>query len=289
MKEKQKKRDSAGLRFLYGTFVGRAVLSLLTKRGISKMCGAFLDSRLSRGLIRGFVEKNAIDLGECENTDFRCFNDCFTRKLRPELRLFSTNENDFCAPCDGLLSIYPITGNTVLPIKQSCYNIPSLLEDVELAERFRNGLCLVFRLCVNHYHRYAYVDNGVKGENVFIKGELHTVRPIALEQYPVFMRNCREYTVMETEHFGTMVQVEVGAMLVGRIQNHMGAGNFVRGTEKGMFLYGGSTIVVLLEPHRVTLCEELAAHVATGEEIPVRMGQTLGRADDGASGEKHDA
>ena len=128
----------------------------------------------------------------------------------------------------------------------------------------------------NHYHRYCYMDSGSKGENRFIPGELHTVRPVALETLPVFVRNCREYTCMNTDHFGTAVQIEVGAMLVGKIKNHHGAATFRRGQEKGMFLYGGSTIVLLLEKNRVQLREDILTASKKGEETPVQMGETLG-------------
>ena len=97
---------------------------------------------------------------------------------------FPKEENVFASPCDGLLSIYQIHDQTVLPVKQSRYTIPGLLQDQELADRFTDGFCLVFRLCVNHYHRYSYFDSGTKGENIRIPGILHTVRPVALAQIP---------------------------------------------------------------------------------------------------------
>ena len=182
------------------------------------------------------------------------------------------------APCDGLLSAYRITDGMVLPIKQSRYSVSDLLGMDAAARRFRDGVCLVFRLCVDNYHRYCYVDNGQKGPNVFLPGVLHTVRPIALESVPVFVRNCREYTIMETAHFGTVAQIEIGALLVGRIDNREGAGPIRRGEEKGRFLYGGSTVVLLLEKDRVSFDEALFTATANGIETPVVLGQVLGRA-----------
>ena len=116
------------------------------------------------------------------------------------------------------------------------------------------------------------------GSEMCIRDRLHTVRPIALASCPVFIQNSREYTVLETEHFGAVTQVEVGALLVGRIQNHHGPGPFQKGQEKGLFLFGGSTILLLLEPHRVALLPELLTQCQGGREIPVRQGQTLGYA-----------
>ena len=237
-------KDGGTLRFLYNNAFGRFLLRPLISRPISKLAGAYLSSRLSKGLIKKFVKNNNIDLNEFYSDNFRCFNDCFCRKIKEGQRPL---EEGLIAPCDGLLSVYPIEDGLVLPIKQSQYSIAELLDDDVLAKEFDGGTVLVFRLCVNHYHRYSYFDDGVKGDNKFIKGRLHTVRPIALGQYPVFAQNCREMTVMDTVHFGKAVQVEVGAMLVGKIANLHGSGPIKRGEEKGMFLYGGSTVVLLLQ------------------------------------------
>lgn len=270
--------ESRSLRLLYGTAPGRLALKLLTARGVSRACGKFLDSPLSRPLIGPFVRKHRIRMEDYQRQEYRSFNAFFTRPIRPELRPFPQDPAALAAPCDGLLSVYPIEDGAVVPVKQSAYTIERLLGGDPIAAAYRGGWCLVFRLCVDHYHRYCYLDSGKKGENRFIPGKLHTVRPIALEAYPVFTENCREYTVLETAHFGRVVQAEVGAMLVGRIANHHGAGPITRGQEKGLFQYGGSTIVVLLEPNRAELSPSLLRRTQAGEEVPVRMGQLLGYA-----------
>jgi phosphatidylserine decarboxylase len=103
------------------------------------------------------------------------------------------------------------------------------------------------------------------------------VRPIALEASPVFCENCREYTVIDTDDFGLVTQIEVGALLVGKIANLHGARRVERGEEKGMFLYGGSTVVLLLERDKLDIDNEFFAATERGEETPVVMGQALGR------------
>lgn len=271
------KKESRALSFLYKTAPGRFVLKGLTARWISNVAGKVLDSRISKPLIKRFVKKNGIDLSEYESDNFACFNDCFTRKIKDGLRPISMDRDVLVSPCDGLLSAYEITPETVLDVKGSLYRVEDLVNDAELAERYAGGTCLVFRLCVHHYHRYVYIDNGTKGENVFIKGKLHTVRPIALESLPVFKRNCREYTVMQTENFGSVTQIEVGAMLVGKIKNHHGAGEIKRGDEKGMFLYGGSTVILLLEKDSVKIDSEFFTATENGEETEVKMGQIVGK------------
>ena len=271
-----KAKESGVLRFLYHNAFGRILLRLLIARWVSKLCGAFLSSRLSKPLIGRFVRNNGIDLNEFEADNFRCFNDCFCRKIKEGGRPIPQDEQVLFSPCDGLLSAYRIQADTVLPVKQSAYTVASLLQDETLAKQYHDGTCLVFRLCVNHYHRYCYPTNGVKGENVFIKGKLHTVRPIALEARPVFVENCREYTVLHTENFGDVTQIEVGALMVGRIVNNYKSGKFPRGAEKGRFEFGGSTIVVLLEKDRAVLDAELFENTAADKETIVRCGEKIG-------------
>ncbi|MBE6574255.1 MAG: phosphatidylserine decarboxylase [Ruminococcaceae bacterium] len=272
-----KNNESVSLRFLYGNPVGRLALKLLTARWISKLCGVYLDSPLSKSLIKKFVSKNNIDLNDFEADNFKCFNDCFCRKIKEGKRPIDEDESELISPCDGLLSAYHINDDTVIPVKQSRYSISSLLENEELAKEYKDGICLVFRLCVNHYHRYCYPMDGEKGENIFIKGKLHTVRPIALEVYPVFTRNCREYTVIETEKHGKLLQMEVGAMLVGKIKNLHGKGRVMRGEEKGMFLYGGSTVIMLIQKDRAVIDEKLFINTEKEIETPILMGQRISK------------
>lgn len=271
-----KGKESPVLSFLYKTIPGRAVLKAVTARWVSAAVGKFMDSPLSKPLIKGFVRKNGIDLSEFESDGFTCFNDCFCRRIKEGRRPIPQDKGALISPCDGLLSAYRITPDITLDIKGSLYRVRDLVNSDGLAEKYTDGVCLVFRLCVNHYHRYIYLDGGSKGENVFIPGKLHTVRPIALESLPVFVRNCREYTVMATENFGTVTQIEVGALLVGRIANHHGTHKFSRGEEKGTFLYGGSTVILLLPKDAAAVDEKYFTATENGEETDVRMGEIIG-------------
>ena len=272
----KREKDSAALRFLYGTALGRILLKLLSAPVLSRLAGAFLDSRISKPLIQPFVKKNNIDLNDFYSDDFRCFNDCFSRKIKDGLRTVDFSPSALVSPCDALLSAYNINTDSTLNIKGSEYTVEDLLADKALAERYDGGVCLVFRLCVHHYHRYIYVDNAVKSKNTFIGGRLHTVRPIALRTYPVFKQNSREYTVMQTENFGAVTQIEVGALLVGKIENYHSEQRVQKGEEKGRFLYGGSTIILLIENDKVDIPEELFLETQNDREVPVLLGERIG-------------
>ena len=264
------------LKFLYKTRPGRFILKGLTNPVISDFAGKALDSSPSKLLIPIFIKLNNIDMSEYQEEEYGCFNDFFTRKIRRGARPFDRDKNALIAPCDGYLTVYELNRKSVIPVKQSSYKISRLLRSKKLSEEFSDGLCLVYRLCVDNYHRYCYFDNGIKGNNHFIKGVLHTVRPIALENCPVFTENSREFTYMKTRHFGRVIQMEVGAMLVGKIDNYHQRYRFVRGEEKGRFLYGGSTVIVLLKKDAAVINEEIMKASKMQIETPVKMGERVG-------------
>lgn len=268
------------LKFLYKSVVGRFFLKALCAPSLSKACGFFLDSPLSHFLIKPFVQKNKIDISEYQTEGIKTFNQFFRRKIKDGARPFDLDPNALCAPCDGLLSAWNISldGGTVIPVKQSQYTVESLLKDKNLASKYFGGLCLVFRLCVDNYHRYAYADGGKKSANFFIPGRLHTVRPIALESLPVFVENAREYTTIESPVFGSLLQMEVGAMLVGRIVNFKQEANVARGEEKGFFEYGGSTIILLVQKGTASVRGDISKNSAAGIETPVKMGERIASA-----------
>lgn len=270
-------QPSAALRFLYRTVPGRFLLKGLTAPWLSKAAGALLSTRLSSSLVGPFVKHNHMDLSDYPERKYRSFNDFFTREIKPGKRPFA-GENALCSPADGWLSAYRADEDAVFQIKNSLYRISDLLGGDPRWEKFKGGWVLVFRLCVDNYHRYAWFDGGEAGQPVFIPGELHTVQPIAFEQYPVFIRNSREYTFIESDRFGTAAQIEVGALMVGKIANHPVTGRVERGDEKGMFLFGGSTVVVLLEPGKAVVEQQYPDATARGQEIAVRQGQQIGAA-----------
>ena len=174
------------------------LLRPLTARPLSRAAGWLLNRRVSCALIGPFIRKSGIRMADYLPETYHSFNDFFTRHIRPELRPLPQDPVCLSAPCDGRLSAYHLEETGVFDIKGSRYDVRALLGGDPRAALFAGGDCLVFRLCVDDYHRYHYIDDGEKGENVFIPGRLHTVRPIALEHTNVFIQNCREYTLMQT-------------------------------------------------------------------------------------------
>lgn len=264
------------LKVLYETVPGRFLLKGLIHPCLSEFSGRLLDTSLSSRLIPSFAAKNNIDLSDYEEVPYHSFNEFFCRQIKKEKRPLCQQENALISPCDGLLSAYRIHDGLVIPVKQSRYGIADLIRDTKLAKKYQNGVCLVFRLCVNHYHRYCYPADGIRSEYRRLEGLYHTVRPIALRNEPVFIENTREYTVLQTNQFGDIVLMEVGAMLVGKIVNDNPHTSVLKGMEKGHFEYGGSTIVMLLEEGKVKIPDAVFNMTKRQKELSVKMGQKIG-------------
>lgn len=270
-------KESGSVVFLYGTFLGRVFAKLFSLPLFSKLIGWFLSSSFSKCMIKRFVRKNNIDLSLYEDRQYRSFNDFFTRKKKCEYLDINKDSDVFISPCDAKLLCYRIDENKEFKIKNSYYNVSDFLDGNSISENYTDGYMLIFRLCADDYHRYVYVDSGFKEKNIFIPGKLNTVRPIALEHIDIFKKNSREYTILHTENFGDVVEVEVGAVLVGKISNFHHEYEFKKGEEKGMFEFGGSTIVLLVEKDKVIIDEDILMNSKEDIETLVSLGDRIGK------------
>ena len=265
------------LRHLYNDRGGRLCLRVLVSPWISKMAGRLLNTGFSARFVGDFVEKNRIDLSICEKQKFSSWNDFFTRRLRQGERSVDEREKVLVSPCDGKLSVYRIDKNSRFWIKDTEYTVEQLLRNKSLAERYLGGYALVFRLTVDDYHHFCYPAGGKKSDNVVVPGIFHTVNPVANEVYPIYRENAREYTLLKTEKFGTVLMMEVGAMMVGKITNvEKKSVSVKKGQEKGWFEFGGSTIILLLQHGKVRLDYDLIENTENGYETVVRMGERIG-------------
>ena len=102
-------------------------------------------------------------------------------------------------------------------------------------------------------------------------------------RYPVFTENTREYTVLESDNFDKIVQMEIGAIMVGKITNHKLSGRIARGLEKGYFEFGGSTIVVLVKKDKLRFNREFIKKLKKSKEIPVCLGDYIATKMNGGS------
>lgn len=261
-------------RFLYGTYPGRFLLKTIMHLRLDRIVVRYLCSPYSKPFIGWYAKHNGITLTNAEKNSFRTFKSFFER-TRENVQIDMAPQH-LISPCDGWLSVFPINEKSCFSIKNSYYRLKDILQDPELAKNYHNGTCLILRLCVNDYHHYCYIDNGYQGANHFIPGILHSVQPIACETVPVYALNKRNWCLLTTEHFGPVVQCEIGAMVVGGIFNRTENARFRKGSEKGHFELAGSTIVLLFEAGQMDLKADLLKKLSKNAEVQVKQGEWIG-------------
>lgn len=271
-----KQYGGKALHFLYESIPGRILLKLfIAGKGYSKLNAKRNSTKKSAEKISPFVEEYGIVMNDFEVREYTSFSDFFTRKLAGGKRKFSTEENDFISVADSKLLCYRITDDGKIPIKNSIYTVKELIDE-DFEEDFYGGYCLVFRLTVDDYHRYCFFDNGTVVRSKYIEGKLHTVSPISSKQYKVFSENCRSVSYLQTTNFGECYQIEIGALLVGKINNHP-MKTFRRGDEKGFFELGGSTCVVLVKRDVLEIDKDILELSEKGIETKVLIGERIGK------------
>lgn len=267
--------NSKSVVFLCSSPFGRFLYNLTLFLQVPKIMGAFLRSPLSKFFIKGFVKKNNIDMSAFTGVKFKSFNDFFTRKdnsRKPEL-----SPETLISPCDSALSVFNIEENSTFKIKGFDYTLKDFFETDEFDKTFSGGNALIFRLAATDYHRYCYIDSGSLEKNHFLKGKLYSVQPVCCRTFKVYTKNRRSWTILHTQNFGDVAQVEVGAFSVGGIKNHHENYSFSKGEEKGYFDLHGSTIVMLFRKNTIKLDEEILAQTANGKETIVKYGQPIGK------------
>ncbi len=164
-----------------------------------------------------------------------------------------------------------------IPVKGHFLTSSELLQDSKWAKTFEGGPLMIARLCPVDYHRFHFPDDGKILSAYPIAGRFHSVNPIALKEKPdIFITNERFVTILETENFGKLAYIEVGATCVGKIvQSRPLHGDFKRGEEKGYFLFGGSTVVLLGEKGKWSPSELMLEKTNAGMEVYHQLGSSL--------------
>ena len=122
----------------YSTAPGRFMFKVLQKFGFFKLTSWFLCTKTSRLLIPGYIKKYEIDMKPFDGQAYASFADFFDRK-----RIYIHYVIDpavLISPCEGLLSVYPVTENLSVPMKGSVYALSDLVPDPKIAELFQNGV-----------------------------------------------------------------------------------------------------------------------------------------------------
>lgn len=223
---------------------------------------------------------------------YACFNDFFTRALKPGARPLAEGDHTLLCPADGVLSRFGvIEGDRLIQAKGRDYRLVDLLGgDETLAGEFQQGQFATVYLSPRDYHRLHMPLAGRLREMLHVPGRLFSVNSATTRVIPdLFARNERVIAIFDTE-VGPMALILVGAIFVASIDtvwhgtvtppsadgvqrwHYRDAPlNLERGAEMGRFNMG-STIIALFAKDSVTWRADLT------EGVAVRMGQALGAA-----------
>ncbi|KAF1301464.1 phosphatidylserine decarboxylase [Enterococcus saccharolyticus] len=259
------------LRKLYQTKWGKKLLPLVTANIFSTVWTWKDYTPFSQKKITEFLETYQLDLTQYEKESYRTFAEFFIRKKK---KYVVASAKKVLAVAEGKLLILPIQKNSEFSIKNQHYRLAELVEDAQLAQQFEGGTLCIYRLAVEDYHRYLNCETGIILKERTIRGRLHTIREIAQQQVKVFKENKRSYCVIESE-VGPVLQMEIGALLVGKIHNFV-ADACIRGEEKGYFQLGGSTILVAYPKGAICIDADIQTYSQQGIETQVRIGEGIG-------------
>ncbi|MFT8314912.1 MAG: phosphatidylserine decarboxylase [Clostridium sp.] len=270
------------LNWIYNSPMGMNLLEkFLKKKLFSKFYGFYCNSRMSSYKIKKFVTNFDIDISHSEKSikEFKSFNDFFSRKLVENSRPIDKNKNSLISPCDGRITAFNnINLDNLIQVKGITYKLSDFIKNDIIAKKYKNGSCIILRLCPTDYHRFHFLDSGICESTVKITGSYYSVNPIALNKINgVFCENKREWSIFHSDNFGDVLYVEVGATCVGSIiQTYTPNKKVFKGMEKGFFKFGGSTIVLFFENKKIIIDEDISEQSKLGFETKILIGEKIG-------------
>ena len=257
-----------------------ALQYIMPKHAISRLVGKFAAAEagwFTTQAIKHFIKAYDINMDEAKlkkASDFKTFNDFFTRELEEDARSIDSNYKTLCYPVDGAISQQgDIVDGQLIQAKGFNYSLTTLLGgDSKTSAPFEGGKFSCIYLAPKDYHRIHMPMDATLREMIYVPGDLFSVNPLTANNVPnLFARNERVVAVFDTAA-GPMAMVLVGATIVASIETTWagtitppagkdvfrwhypadGAGkiSFKKGDEMGRFKLG-STVVTTFSPNMV--------------------------------------
>lgn len=254
------------------------LLSMVPKHRTARLIGAGARTRLpaaaQQALLRWYVRTYDVDLSECVGgiEDYASLSEFFLRPLKPGVRPVDPRPDHMVSPVDARAhSFGTISGGTFPQSETLRGTVAGLIGDDDprvppgsgpRAADFEGGPFAILYLSPRDYHRvHVPLDVEVTGYR-YLPGKLWPVFPAATRKIDdLFGRNERLVFFFDTEHFGRMAMIMVGAFGVGRMSTsvaslttHVGnpaearhldpAVPYARAAELGRFELGSTVILV---------------------------------------------
>ncbi|HEV8052356.1 MAG TPA: archaetidylserine decarboxylase [Parachlamydiaceae bacterium] len=247
----------------------------------SALYGYLQNQPASAKKIEPFINTFDVDTSEFAKDPYEyvSFNDFFTRKLKADARPIAGGESIAIIPADGRYYFYEnIKKADGFVVKGKKFDLATLLQDEDLAAQYEEGSMVIARLCPTDYHRYHFPCTGFAGKTVLINGWLHSVNPAAIKKnVDIFTENKRTLCELDSEKFGKVLYLEIGATCVGAIhQTYTPDTKCAKGDEKGYFSFGASSLILLFPPNSIQFDQDLLNATAAQTEIKCLMGQPMG-------------
>lgn len=242
--------------------------------------GEFMDSEGSAAALPWWLSEPEVNMQDyvVPSGGYRSFNEFFTRGIKPGVRPIdaSGDTSVLTSPADSavLKLADELTSDTRFEVKGDSLSIRELLGGDERADKFINGTAVLFMLSTTNYHRFHSPVQGKIVAEQQLAGLYYGMTGGWVEY---FFEHRRGYFILETEDFGYVAMVCVGMFTISSISFAATEGQCVnKGDELGSFAYGGSAIILLFEPNRVTFSipfDRGPVDVLIGQRIGTATGQ----------------
>ena len=281
------------IEWLYQSTAGKGISYFLCKAPFSKVYGALQNTSWSSGKVAPFIKNFNIPMDDylaedgtavTSNTEapYSSFNKFFIRRFKEGKRPIVKADDEMAAFSEARYFGYKsVRDDEKVPVKGVFLKPKELISNPAWEKTFQDGPLLLARLCPVDYHRYHYPDDGIILDDYRVPGLFHSVNPLALKEKPdILITNERHVTIIETKNFGKLAYIEVGAICVGKIIQSkplVKGGSFKRGEEKGYFLFGGSTVIVVGEKGKWSPSADIISHTENGMETYLHLGMTVAK------------
>jgi phosphatidylserine decarboxylase len=244
--------------------------------------GALYNDPQSTRYILDFIKYYKLSIDEIEQDigQFKNFNEFFYRKLKAGARQLASPIDDrvMVSPADCRMHCFPKISDAIeFWIKGKNFTIKDLLGE-QNERRYLQGSLAICRLAPQDYHRFHSPVDGVISAIEHLPGAYFTVNPMAVRQnLDIFTENTRTVLYIDSVAHGRVAFVAIGAMMVGSIIITCEQDQRVkRMDEIGYFAFGGSTIVLVVEPGGVSFDKDLLENSCQPIETLVQVGEQIG-------------
>ncbi|RDU35460.1 phosphatidylserine decarboxylase [Neobacillus piezotolerans] len=250
----------------------RLFIELTNGKWTSEFLRKFARSPRSRKVVSRFAKAYKLNTEEMEKplAEFPTLHDLFIRKLKPGSRPVDQGEFSVVSPVDAVIEdIGTIKPNSEMEVKGKIYSVADMLGDMATAEKYMDGIYMIFYLSPSHYHRiHSPVDGQVKRQWA-LGAKSYPVNKWGLKYgVDTLSKNYRMISEIETAS-GMVAVVKVGAMFVNSIETTHSGTELKKGGEMAYFSFG-STIVLLFEKGCFTPDQSLVP------PFDIRMGEKVG-------------